>query len=129
MVQLREVDADLARPSRLQVAREQRVTQEPFKYLDVCDRLLTQAPHGGAASPAVAPVTHQARCDALWRDVPQHHGEVTADDGVSAELLSQAALADDRAGEDDQPLVSLSKRMNDCEQYAASCPCACGPRG
>ena len=69
----------------------------------------------GAAAAAVAPVADEGRGDALRRHEARHHGEIAARDGVGTELLTQAALGDDGAREDDKAARLLVEPMHDAQ--------------
>ncbi len=79
----------------------------------MCDRFLTDSGLIGAAAPAVAAITDEARGDALRRHKAGHNGEITADDGMGMELFAQAALGSHRAREDDESARFLVKSMDD----------------
>ena len=100
MAQRGQVNADLMGPPRLQSARQQRVAGQPLRHVHVGHGLLAVVGVVGDAASAVAAVADQAEVDALRRREAGHDGEVTPDDGVGVELLTQAALGRDGAGED-----------------------------
>jgi len=83
----------------LQSTLNERIFSELFQDSNMRDRALPFIGLRGTASAAVATIAHEPRFDALRLHPAADDGEIAALDGMIPELLAQAALGGNGAGE------------------------------
>ena len=96
----RQMNADLVRSSRLELAKQNRMSRQPLNNVEMRNGVFAAA-FWAAAAPAVATIANQPSRERLRLEKAGDDSHVTPYDGVSVKLLAKGPLRRDGAGEND----------------------------
>ncbi len=115
MAGLREMDANLVRPTGFQSAGQNAVIGQLLDHIDMGNGPFPDAAGMSAAASAVAAIADKPGRKRAWHQMAGDHSDVAPDHGMSMELLAKPALGRDGTREDNQATRILVEPLNDSE--------------
>ena len=92
MASFREVDSNLVRTTRFELALDKGIVAQIFQRANVCDRTLTDFGIINAAAATIASIADKIRFDRFLDWMTVHDGPINSMRGMSAELTNQAGF-------------------------------------